>query len=170
MSRRKSIVVYAALIALGLLGAYQVGMFEGESVSRDVSGFELILALIGFFLLLGALIGIVLVIRQNSRPMSESEMREWAIVREVGKRKYILRAVLKGVLFGVLAISWPIISDYWKVKSFDLIIDSIRTYAALVLTCVFGAYYAGIRTWDANDRDFGAVPPKSRLPTRHTSN
>jgi hypothetical protein len=160
MSRRKSIIAYAALIALGLLGAHLVGMFESEKVTSDISGLALLSALLGFLLLVSALIGIVLIIRQNIRPMSEKEILEWEIVRAAGKRSYIRRAVLKGLLFGTLAISWPIISDYWKVKSVSLIIDSLLLYTALLLTCVFGAYYAAIRTWDANERDFETLPSR----------
>ena len=68
MYRRKSIIVYAALVTGALLGARLVGLFEGESPSREISGLEMLTALFGFFLFVSALIGIVLMIRQNKRP------------------------------------------------------------------------------------------------------
>jgi len=157
MSRRKSIIVYAALVAGALLGARLVGLFEGESPGREISGLEMLTALFGFLLFLGALIGIVLMIRQNMRPMNEREIFEWEILRRKGRGAYIRQAILKGVLFGLLAISWPVISDYLKERSFDLMVDSLWIYVALFLTCVLGAYYAAIRIWDANERHFEAL-------------
>ena len=157
MTRRNSILAYMILIALGILGAWLVGMFEGEEPAGDISGLEVLLSLVGFFIFLGALIGIVLVIRQNMRPMSQKEIAGWEIIRKRGKRSYIRNAIVKGILFGLLGISWPVMSDFWKVKSFSLIRDSIWIYVALFLVCVFAVFYAAIRTWDANERDYEAL-------------
>ena len=154
MTRRNSILAYMILIAFGILGAWLVGMFEGEEPAKDISGLDMLLSFAGFFIFLGALIGIVLVIRQNMRPMSQKEIVGWEIIRKRGKRSYIRNAIVKGILFGLIGISWPVMSDFFKTKSFSLILDSIWIYVALFLTCVFAAFYAAVRIWDANERDY----------------
>lgn len=156
MYRRKSIIVYVALVAGALLGARLVGLFEGESPAREISGLEMLTALFGFLLFVGALIGIVLMIRQNQRPMNEREMFEWEMLRREGRGNYIRRAILKGVLFGLLTITWPLISDYLSARSFGPMVDSLWIYVALFLTCVLGAYYFAVRIWNTNERDFEA--------------
>ncbi len=86
MSRGRSIIVYGVLTGVGILGANLVGFFEEDSPAHDVSGLELLWALAGFLLLVGALIGIVLVIRSNMRPMSERDIFEWRLLRQRGRR------------------------------------------------------------------------------------
>ncbi|HEV2827905.1 MAG TPA: hypothetical protein VGW76_09915 [Pyrinomonadaceae bacterium] len=162
MSREKSMIVYVVLTGVGILGAQLVGLFEEDSPGHTVSGLELIWALAGFFLFVGALIGIVLVIRRNMRPMSERDILEWKLLRQRGRWIYIRNAALKGIFFGLLAIAWPLTSDYLKVRSFARVMESPWLYAALFLTCVFGAFYAGLKTWDANERDFKAIPKSAQ--------
>jgi TRAP-type C4-dicarboxylate transport system permease small subunit len=157
MSRRNSVLAYVILIAFGILGAWLIGMFEGEKPAENISGLDMLLSFVGFFIFLGALIGIVLVIRQNMRPMSRKEIAGWEIIRRRGKRSYIRNAIVKGILFGLIGISWPVISDFWKVKSFSLIMASIWIYAALFLVCVFAAFYAALRIWDGNEKAYEAL-------------
>jgi TRAP-type C4-dicarboxylate transport system permease small subunit len=164
MTRRCSILAYVILIALGILGAWLIGMFEGETPAEDISGLDMLLSFVGFFIFLGALIGVVLVIRQNMRPMGQGEIAGWGIIRKRGKRSYTRNAIVKGMLFGLIGISWPVVSDFPKVKSFSLILDSIWIYGALFLVCVFAAFYAAVRMWDANERDYEAIAPPQPPP------
>src|SRR5215212_9004948 len=119
MTRRNSILAYMTLIALGVLGAVLIGLFEGEEPTGDISGLDMLLSFVGFFIFLGALIGIVLVIRQNMRPMSQEEIVGWEIIRKRGKRSYIRNAIVRGILFGLIGVSWPVMSDFFKTKSFS---------------------------------------------------
>ena len=148
---RKSIVIYSGLIIAGVLGAWLAGLFEPATPSAEISGGELLLAFLGFFLLVGALIGVVLVFRKNMQSGNTHDMSAWEVVREKGKGAYIKSALLKGVLLGLVAITWPVLSDYWK-GDVSQTLNSLWIYIAIVLICVFGGYYAAKRTWDANER------------------
>jgi hypothetical protein len=149
---RKSIVLYSGLVIAGVLGAWLAGLFEPVSPSAEISGGELLLAFLGFFLLIGALIGIVLVFRRTMRSGNKQDMSDWEVVRGKGKRAFIQGALLKGLLLGFVAITWPLLSDYRKGDLVSQTLNSLWIYIAIVLTCVLGGYYAARRTWDANER------------------
>lgn len=152
MSRTKSIIVCVILIAVGIVGAWLVGLFEGDG-PRDISGLEFLSVIFGFVLFLAALIGIVLVIRQNIGPMSESDISEWEIVRKRGKRSYVRKGLLKGILFGLLGVLFPLIS----VINLGLPVNSLWILGVVLLTGVLGGYYAAIKKWDSNEKDYEAL-------------
>ena len=135
--------------------ARAAGLFEPATPSAEISGGELLLAFLGFFLLVGALIGVVLVFRKNMQSGNTHDMSAWEVVREKGKGAYIKSALLKGVFLGLVAISWPLLSDYWK-GDLNQTLNSLWIYIAIVLICVLGAYYAATRTWDANETSHNA--------------
>ena len=148
---RKSIVLYSGLIIAGVLGAWLAGLFEPNSPSAEISGSELLLAFLGFFLLMGALIGIVLVFRKSMHSSNKQHMADWEVVRRKGRPAYIQSALLKGLLLGFVAITWPLLSDYRKGDLVNQTLNSLWIYIGIVLICVLGSYYAAKRTWDANE-------------------
>ena len=152
MSRRNSVVAYLLLIALVVFGAWLNGQFMD-----DVSGLSFLRLILGLIIVVGALIGIVLLIRRDMRPMNQRELAVWEIIREKGKRNYLRDAIVNGIIFGLISISWLLISDLWKAKSFASLIDSLWIYVVLFLTCVLAVYYAAVRTWDANEKDYEAL-------------
>ena len=160
MSRGKSVIVYMILAVFPILGAQLLRLFEVDSPAKEVSSLELLSALLGFLLLLTALIGTILLIRHNMRPMSRGDISEWEIVRRQGKRAFVRNALLKGIAFGLLAVSWPLVSEYSRAKSFGPMVHSFWMYLALIMTCVVGASYAAIRIWNANEREIS----KGRQP------
>ena len=81
---RKSIVLYSGLIIAGVLGAWLAGLFGPASPSEEISGGELALAFLGFFLMVGALIGVILVFRHNVHSSNKQGMPNWEVVREGG--------------------------------------------------------------------------------------
>jgi hypothetical protein len=85
-------------------------------------------------------------------------MSDWEVVREKGKRAYIQSALLKGILLGLVAIAWPLLSDYWKGDLVSQTLNSLLIYIAIVLMCVLGGFYAARRTWDANERIYKSEP------------
>ena len=154
MFRRSSAISYIALVVLGLIGAWLTGLFERTNRAHEVSGGELFAAFVGFFIFLGALLGIVLLIRRNIRPWTDEHLSQWESIRKRGRSAYIREAIIKGLVVALLALSWPLITDYWKTRSLSLILDSAWIYTALFLTCVFGMYYAALRTWSANEKHY----------------
>ena len=149
---RKSTVLYSGLITAGVLGAWLAGLFEPATPSAEISGPQLLLAFLGFFLLVGSLIGVVLVFRRNQHSTHKPDMSDWEVVREKGRSSYIKSALLKGTLLGLVAISWPVLSDYRNGNFRNQSLNSLWIYIAIMLLCVFGGYYAANRTWDANER------------------
>ena len=160
MLRKYSLAIYATLIILGLIGAWLTGLFGGSERAHDVSGKELLGAFLGFFLFVGALIGIAFLVRRKTTPLNQEQLSQWKRIRMRGRGAYIGTAIVKGLLAGFLALSWPLISDYRKTGSMSLIIDSLWLYVALFLTCVFGMYYAAIRTWSSNEKEYEIRHPK----------
>ena len=144
MSRKKLTVSYLLLIALGIVGAWLVGLFEGDRPARDVSGGEVLLAVLGFFMSLGAIVGIFVLISRNRRPMNQEQRVVWEQVRAQGKKRYIGNYVLRGSLITLVSFSFPLLKNYWAGKSIS---DDLGIYAALSLICVGGVYYAAVRTW-----------------------
>jgi hypothetical protein len=154
MLRKHSSATYATLIILGIIGAWLTGLFGDTDQVHDITGKELLGALLGFGLFVGALIGIALLVRRKTTALSPEQLSEWDRIRARGRGRYIRAAVVKGLLAGVLALSWPFMSDYQKTGSMRLIIDSWWIYLVLFLTCILAMYYAAIRTWNGNEKEY----------------
>ena len=152
MSRSNSVAAYLLLIALVFLGAWLNGQF-----TDDVDDVSFLRLASGLVIMVGALIGIVLLIRRDLRPMNQRELAAWEAIREKGKRSYLRSAIIRGTGFGLIGISWPLARDLWKAKSLAPVIDSLWIYIAVFLTFVFAAFYAAVRSWDANEKDYEAL-------------
>lgn len=146
MSGKKLAVSYLLLIALAIAGAWLGGVFSAYDPAKEVSGGELLLTVAGFFMLVGAIVGIVVLISRNRRPMSQGQRVLWEDTRAQGKRRYVGTYILRGSSI-ILAISLAsILNHYWSgkpVTAYDLGIN-----AAVALVFVGGVCYAAIRTWD----------------------
>jgi hypothetical protein len=153
--RKNSAAIYGVLIALGFVGAWLAGLFD-QTDSTEVSGLELIWALLGFLILVGSIAGMLLLFRHNQTPIDQEELSRWELVRSLGRGRYVRKLVLRGFIVGLLAILWPAVTDYVRTGSITSVLGSAWIYLAILLTCVFGMYYAAIRTWrsyeDLRDR------------------
>jgi hypothetical protein len=146
MSRRNSIFGYFILIALAVFGAWLNGQF-----TNSVENYSFLRLFLGLLIMVGALIGIVLLIRHNMRPMSQAEKAGWEIIRKGGKRSFIRSSLVRGFFLGLISISWPLFSDLWHGNS---IANDLWIFVALILVVTFGSYYAAMRIWDANEYDY----------------
>ncbi len=156
MAARMSIVAYVFFAILGVFGAHLAGLFEEADLTGETTGAELLRAVLGFFLLLGSLVGLLFVFLQKRRPMTLTDISRWEVVKEKGKRAYVRSAMLKGMLLGFVAIAWPLIGDL-KARALDHIVDSLWMYIAIVLICVVASCYAAMRSWNANERGYEAI-------------
>jgi hypothetical protein len=159
MSGRNSIAAYLMLIALAVLGAWLNGQFQD-----DVTDASLLRLMAGLVIMVGALIGIVLLIRRGLRPMGQRELAAWGVVRSGGRRSYLRAAILRGLVFGLFCISWPLARDLRRGESLAPVIDSLWVYVAVFLVGVFAAVYAAVRTWDAREKDYEASGGSAARP------
>jgi len=123
----------------------------------------LLAAFLGFLILIAALIGLLLVIRHHMRPNSGKDMVEWGSIRKQGKQRYIRATMIKGILFALLAILWPLIAYYSKPKSYGSNLQSLWIFATLALAYIFGCYYTAVKTWNANETDYEAIFHSSQV-------
>ena len=101
MSRNVSGLVQLLLMALMLVGVWLAS-------SRDST------LLIGLLLGLGAAAGlIVLARRENSLPLDQDERAAWEIIRAKGKRLFVLKAVMKGFILGLIFLVYQLIHSRW---------------------------------------------------------
>jgi TRAP-type C4-dicarboxylate transport system permease small subunit len=144
--RKDSAAIYGVLIALGFVGAWLTGLFD-QTDSTDVSGLELIWALLGFLIFVGSIAGMLFLFRHNQVPIQPDELSQWESVRRLGRKRYVRKLIVRGFVAGLLAVLWPAVTDYVRAGSITRVLSSVWIYLAVLLTCVFGMYYAAIRTW-----------------------
>jgi hypothetical protein len=143
-------------VSLGSFGAWLLGLFEKTTPSMNEST-DLLAALLGFLILIGSLIGIFLIVRRSVRPYEQGASRKWETIRKRGKGRFIRTNLLKRTLFAVLAILWPLIAYYSKPQEFGSSFASLWIVAPLFVGYVFGCYYMAVKTWNTNERDYGAI-------------
>jgi len=134
-------------------------------MSRSVSGlmklFLMVLMLVGMWLasssdttlLIGLLLGfgavaglVVLARRENSRLLAQDERAAWAIIRAKGKRRFVLRAVMNGLLLGVAFLLYQLIRSLWTGEPFTATYTFLLITLAIVLY-IGGSYLTAIKTW-----------------------
>lgn len=152
MLRRASTLVLPLLSALAFFGAWLIGLL-GKPVQGDISGLQMLSALLGFFIFVGSLIGIVYLIGQRKRSMSQDVLAVWEVQRRKGKRHYIRGAVIMGFILGLLSSSLVIAYTAGE-EGFG---SQISTFIIFVLLVTFACYYAAVRTWNINESDYRAI-------------
>ena len=163
MSGRNSPLAYVAVVASGVCGAWLVGMFETGESAGDVSGTGVLLSLFGFFLLLGSLVCLVVLIRRALPPIGRAEMVAWGAVREQGKSRFIRNDVARGFSTGLLSVAGIMLYHYLRGEA---VIRELGIYAVLLLIIVFAAWYHSVRIWGRNEEAYqklvGAETPADR--------
>jgi hypothetical protein len=149
MSRRYFILTYWLLMALVYLGIWLGGIFKSNT--DDLSTLRVAS---GYFLIMAASIGLIVLIYRNIRPMGQRGIVAWEITRKRGKRTYILNAILKGFLLGVMGSLISIAGNFWHSSSIS---ESLSIAAGITVVIIIGMCYAAIRTWDANEKDYKAL-------------
>lgn len=138
MSGQSSSLTQLALVAL---------MSAGGWLALDASGARLLVGLILIMLPFAGLI--FLARRENARPLSQMEANAWRHVQAGGRDNFIRRAVVKGLLLGVVSSS---VAVYGQQKGRGLEAYDAALFVVLVLVVTFAMYYLAVRMWDLNER------------------
>jgi hypothetical protein len=106
--------------------------------------------LAGSILVLAALAGLVYFARRkNARPLDGREAEVWEGVRERGRRSYIRRAVIMGLIMGAGSSS---VAVFGRGGGVSFGARDIGLFVALVAIITFACYYAAVRIWDVNEQ------------------
>lgn len=119
--------------------------------------------LIGFLLVVGALVGMVVIARrENSLPLDRNEREAWESIRAKGKRRYILGSVTYGLFVGLLFLLYQLIKSLWWGESLSADMGFVLIALFLILY-VGGSYYAAIKRWDLYEARYKeSLPPESQ--------
>jgi len=136
----------AGLVQLFLMVLLLVGMWLASS-----SGSTL---LIGLLLSLGAVVGlVVLARRENSLPLDRDERAAWEIIRAKGKRHFVLRAVMKGFILGLIFLVYHLIHSRWTGEPFTAT-DGFLLIILFIILYIGSSYWAAIRAWSLNEERY----------------
>src|ERR1700759_4806219 len=144
MKRKNIALSFAALTALTLSGAWLIGLLGDGKQAGNISGWDNLSSLVGFFMLVGGLCGLIFLIRHSLPPISLEEMVGWDIVRKQGRRSFIRRLTLRGFIIGFVSSSLILLKDPVLGKP---LAEDVWAYALLVPISTFGSLYAAYRIW-----------------------
>lgn len=126
----------------------------------------MITASVGFLLFVGSIAGLLILIRRDRKPIGAEELSQWEQVRVAGRGSYLRQLTFRGLVVGVLAIVWPVVSDYRETGSVRSVVGSLWIYAGILGVCVFGMYYAALRTWNSYEQ----IRKRRRLDSKAEDN
>jgi hypothetical protein len=138
MSGKSSSLTPLILVALMCAGGW---LTLGSSGMRFLAGFPLVMGSFAGF--------IFLVRRQNARPASRGEADAWGNTQAGGKGNFVRKAVVKGLLLGVVSSSAAVYSRHegGGFGAYD-----VALFVALVFIVTFAFYYLALRMWDLNEK------------------
>ena len=149
----RSLLPFGAVAAAGVFGAWLMGMFETAEPAREVSGWDNLLSLAGFFIFLGSLVTSVFLLRRTLPSITREEMTAWAPVREQGRSRFVRASVARGFRVGLLSLAgvalWNYLRGEWFKGGFDF--KELIIYPLLLLIFVFAAWYGAVRDWAVNE-------------------
>jgi hypothetical protein len=173
--RGRGLLPFVAVAAAGVFGAWLTGMFEtAEAAAGDVSGWDNLLSLAGFFIFLGSLVAGVFLLRRLLPPVTRAEMVGWGAVRDQGRSRFVRAGVVRGLLVGlcslVALVLWDSVSGEPVHRGPGW--GEIAVYPLLLLIIVIGSWYSAVRVWAANEDAYrklmGDAPAEVRAePTPH---
>lgn len=153
MFRRTPSVAYLFLLASGVLGAWMVGLFEGESKTKEVTGLDLLLALFGLLIFVGAIIAAVVLMSRRRKPMTEEQGIAWEHIRSNGKWSYVRSFALRGSLPIVVSMATLGLWEFWTDKTFE----GLKLYAILTLVLIGCVFYAASKAWDYWESEYNLL-------------
>ena len=152
--RGRSLLPFVAVAAAGVFGAWLTGMFEtAGAAAGEVSGWDNLLSLAGFFIFLGSLVAGVFLLRRLLPPITREEMVGWGAVRERGRSRFVRAGVVRGLLVGLYSLVALALLNYVRGEPVyrGLGWGEFAFYPLLLLIIVIGSWYSGVRVWAANE-------------------
>jgi uncharacterized Tic20 family protein len=158
----KTPVFATALLALLILcGVWLSGLIGGDMESDENLDLGVIRALLGLIMVLGATIGLFSIWGRKSAPCDDRQ-RAWKLVREKGKKHYIVAFTIRSAVLIIVSLALLIIFDYWSGTS-------VTTAFVAMIVVGIGLIpvlpYLASRIWDKNEVDF----TRSRKDTDNTA-
>jgi hypothetical protein len=150
----RSLLPFVAVAAAGVFGAWLMGMFEtAEPAAADISGWDNLLSLAGFFIFLGSLVTSVFLLRRTLPPITRAEMNAWGPVREPGRRRFVRAGVVRGLRVGALSLAALFLWNYLRGELFKsgFSLRELVIYPLLLLIFVIGCWYDAVRVWAVNE-------------------
>jgi hypothetical protein len=116
--------------------------------------------LVGFILVIGSLAGIVVLMRrENSRPLERGEIEAWESVRAKGKRHYTVRSVMYGLSVGLFFLLYQVIRSLWSGEPFTASSAFVQV-ALFIILYIGGSYYAAIKKWALYEERYKESSPQ----------
>lgn len=155
--RGRSLLPFVAVAATGVFGAWLTGMFEtAEAAAGEVSGWDNLLSLAGFFIFLGSLVAGVFLLRRLLPPITRTEMVGWGVVRERGRSRFVRAGVVRGLVVGLCSLVALVVWDYVRGEPVQRGTgwSELAIYPLLLLIIVIGSWYSAVRVWAANEHAY----------------
>ena len=144
-AKRHTAFTYTVLTALGLLGAWLVGFFEGESKPpQEITLLDLALSFFGLFIFCAALVAIVVLIAGRRKPMTVAQAVAWERIRTKGKWAYVRNFSIPASFIIVLPMFILVLTD----RSHGGLLSNLKIYgvvtAGIIGYCLRGNSLLGL--------------------------
>jgi hypothetical protein len=129
----------SGLANLFLMALMLVGIWLANSSDTGLA--------IGLLLVLGSAAGLIfLARRENSLPLGQDEREAWELIRAKGKRPFILRSVMYGLLLGLIFLLYQVVRSRWMGEPFTASYGFVLV-ALFIILYIGSSYYAALRDW-----------------------
>lgn len=150
--KRHVTLVSVALLAVGIFGAWLVGIFEGETnPTKEVTLLDLTLSFFGLVIFCAATVGVFLLFSWNRKPMTAAQGIAWEHVRATGKWSYVLNFTLRASAIIALAMLILVSIDRFT---------NLKIYAVVSAGIIGCIIYAGIRFWGYYEAEYHYLQSK----------
>lgn len=147
MARKTSILAYVVSAFTGVV-IFWVNTQLPDGLSPLVSR-----SILGFVLLIGAAIAIMLFAPETIHPLGESDMLAWEAYRGQGKSKHVMNRAVRGFMAGFAIVLFFLFRDYFRESSLE---NNLGLYAVVVLLFIFALSYPAAKQWNAHEKEYKA--------------
>jgi preprotein translocase subunit SecG len=155
--KRNTAIAYVFLVAIAIVGAWLVGMFEGETdPTKEITGLDLALSLFGFVIFCTAIVAGFVLFSRNRKPMTPVQGLAWERGRAKGKWSYIRAFIVRAGTTIVLTMLILILVD----RSQGDRLTNLKIYAELTAGIIACIIYAAFRFWRYYESEYKSLQSK----------